>query len=196
MLLGLIYVASVFLYLHVKKRKSRHSENNSSANTTMKNDQVTFGPGYKRNDSITGFGTNRSGLDNDRASGRKSNGHRGMPDSINGEEIGIVKNNPLLRHYPSLSDNSGFTSDLSNSNSECDDDRMIDANFIKNVSVTTDEYVLNGYKLMRKYLDALVGHDSPIERCKVRRRRFCFESRSRNRVFARRKCVDSRRSYI
>ncbi|XP_037034695.1 uncharacterized protein LOC119073375 isoform X2 [Bradysia coprophila] len=133
-LLGLIYVASVFLYLHVKKRKSRHSsENNSSANTTMKNDQVTFGPGYKRNDSITGFGTNRSGLDNDRASGRKSNGHRGIPDSINGEEIGIVKNNPLLRHYPSLSDNSGFTSDLSNSNSECDDDRMIDANFIKNM---------------------------------------------------------------
>ncbi|KAG4075263.1 hypothetical protein HA402_003054 [Bradysia odoriphaga] len=146
-LLGLIYVASVFLYLHVKKRKSRHSsENNSSANTTMKNDQVTFGPGYKRNDSITGFGTNRSGLDNDRASGRKSNGHRGIPDSINGEEIGIVKNNPLLRHYPSLSDNSGFTSDLSNSNSECDDDRMIDANFIKNVSVTTGEFLFTSSK--------------------------------------------------
>lgn len=135
-LLGLIYVASVFLYLHVKKRKSRDSsENTSSANTTMKNDQVTFGPGYKRNDSITGFGTNRSGLDSERASARKQIGHRGMPDTINGEEMGIVKNNPLLRHYPSLSDNSGFTSDLSNSNSECDDDRMIDANFMKNVSV-------------------------------------------------------------
>lgn len=104
----------------------------------MKNDQVTFGPGYKRNDSITGFGTNRSGLDSERASGRASgrqqNGRRGMPDTINGEEMGIVKNNPLLRHYPSLSDNSGFTSDLSNTNSECDDDRMIDGNFIKNVS--------------------------------------------------------------
>lgn len=101
----------------------------------MKNDQVTFGPGYKRNDSITGFGTNRSGLDSERTSGRHQNGHRGMPQSINGEEVGIVKNNPLLRHYPSLSDNSGFTSDLSNSNSECDDDRLIDANFVKNVSM-------------------------------------------------------------
>lgn len=100
----------------------------------MKNDQVTFGPGYKRNDSITGFGTNRSSLDNERASVRKSNAHRGMPDTINGEEIGIVKSNPLLRHYPNLSDNSGFTSDLSNSNSECDDDRIVDAAFIKNVS--------------------------------------------------------------
>ncbi|KAJ6644246.1 hypothetical protein Bhyg_09213 [Pseudolycoriella hygida] len=144
-LLGLIYVASVFLYLHVKKRKSRHSsENNSSANTTMKNDQVTFGPGYKRNDSITGFGTNRSGLDNERASTRKQTGHRGMPDPINGEEIGIVKNNPLLRHYPSLSDNSGFTADLSNSNSECDDDRLIDANFMKNMHSSIMIHQSNG----------------------------------------------------
>lgn len=131
----------------MKKRKSRHSsENNSSASTTMKNDQVTFGPGYKRNDSITGFSTNRSGLDSDRASGRKQNGHRGMPDTINGEEIGIVKNNPLLRHYPSLSDNSGFTSDLSNSNSECDDDRLIDAAFIKNVSMKILSYSVSWTK--------------------------------------------------
>lgn len=102
----------------------------------MKNDQVTFGPGYKRNDSITGFGTNRSGLGSERTSGRQQNGHRGMPETLNGEEIGIVKNNPLLRHYPSLSDNSGFTSDMSNSNSECDDDRLVDATFMKNVSST------------------------------------------------------------
>lgn len=113
----------------------------------MKNDQVTFGPGYKRNDSITGFGTNRSGLGSERTSGRQPNSHRGMPDTLNGEEIGIVKNNPLLRHYPSLSDNSGFTSDLSNSNSECDDDRLIDPTFMKNVSIRVILVLSSGHNL-------------------------------------------------
>lgn len=140
LLLGLIYVASVFLYLHVKKRKSRNSTNASPVNTTsMKNDQVTFGAGFSRNGSvISSFGGKlRSGSmisgSSRRDSGRlqqASSTVTGNGRNANGEEMGIIKNNPLLKHYPNLNDNSGFVSDLSNSNSECDDDHNIDTNGI------------------------------------------------------------------
>jgi len=44
------------------------------------------------------------------------------------EDMGIVKNNPLLQHFPQLSErehNSGFASDISNSNSECEMEEKI-----------------------------------------------------------------------
>lgn len=128
MLLGLIYVASVFLYLHVKKRKSRATaEAAALANVaTVKNDQVTFGAGFSRSGSVSTFssqihtgGSMMSGGAGSRRSSIRLQ-QSAAPGSV--EEMGIIKNNPLLKHYPNLSDNSGFTSDLSNSNSECDDE--------------------------------------------------------------------------
>lgn len=134
LLLGLIYVASVLLYLHVKKRKIRSASSGSAMNTIKDdinyppNDQVTFGNGFNRTGSTfsnTGHGNmlGARGMShqNSQRSSRRSNG------SINEEEMNIVKSNPLLKHYPNLSDNSGFISDMSNSNSECDDDRRLDA---------------------------------------------------------------------
>lgn len=141
--LGLIYVASVFLYIHVKRYKSRLStigldaENNGGnapgkASEYGQNDQVKYGQGFSRSGNY-----NRSiSLTNDIGEHRMSGSARKM--SLNGlgnEEQGVVKSNPLLKHYPNLSDNSGFTSDMSNSNSECDDDRAISHEIIsKNVS--------------------------------------------------------------
>ncbi|XP_055920764.1 uncharacterized protein LOC129952276 [Eupeodes corollae] len=114
LLLGLIYVSSVFLYLHMKKRKTQAQELRSSLNDLAneinypKNDQVTFGAPFHRNGSVY-------------SAASLSPEHRLNGGHIK-EEMGIVKNNPLLQHFPNLSDHhSGFTSDISNSNSECED---------------------------------------------------------------------------
>lgn len=159
LLLGLVYVASVFLYLYVKKRKTT-STNSATASsrrdgdTTQpnggpqngNNDQVTFGTGFSRTNSLGAFGDKiRAGSligDPRRESLRLHqqvpsvgggvvgvNGlyvRNAMAASLNGvEELGVVKNNPLLKHFPSFSDGSEFASDVSNSNSECDDDQHV-----------------------------------------------------------------------
>lgn len=147
--LGLIYIASVFLYLHIKKRKARASDGSHNAKddyTYHQNDQVTFGAGI----SCGMFGgQSRSSLLNlsstingsQRRGGVANNsvvGGNGL--SLHTEEMGVIKSNPLLKHYPSLanaaSDNSGFVSDNSNSNSEFDDDFSIEQD--SNVSASTN----------------------------------------------------------
>ncbi|XP_062132162.1 uncharacterized protein LOC133842886 isoform X2 [Drosophila sulfurigaster albostrigata] len=127
LLLGLIYVASVFLYLFMKKRKrsgrhnSRHSLDNIGNDINYpKNDQVTFGAPFSRVGSI--YSANSMGL-----GGGNDAGTRASMSSLK-EDMGIVKNNPLLQHFPQLGErehNSGFASDISNSNSECEMEEKI-----------------------------------------------------------------------
>ncbi|XP_063698253.1 uncharacterized protein LOC134829185 [Culicoides brevitarsis] len=142
--LGLIYIASVFLYLHIKKRKARASDGSHNAKddyTYHQNDQVTFGAGI----SCGMFGgQSRSSLLNlpstlNASQRRSNNSVVGGPNSLNlhhAEEMGVIKSNPLLKHYPNLaaSDNSGFVSDTSNSNSEFDDDFSIEQESNKQTS--------------------------------------------------------------
>lgn len=142
LILGLIYVASVFLYIHVKRYKSRltsiirdaENDGGNGAGKTSEygqNDQVKYGQGFGRNGNYNRSISSTNGMERMSGSTRKM--------SLNGlgnEEQGVVKSNPLLKHYPNLSDNSGFTSDMSNSNSECDDERAISHEIIsKNVSL-------------------------------------------------------------
>lgn len=139
LILGLIYVASVFLYIHVKRYKTRASGNGDGTDGPQRksdyqqNDEVTFGNGFNRSSydrssgSITG-----SGLPD-----RHKNLNRNI--SLNGlgnEEQGVIKNNPLLKHYPNLNDNSGFISDMSNSNSECGEEHISTHDILLNVSHT------------------------------------------------------------
>lgn len=121
LLLGLIYVASVFLYLHMKKRKGRqqspHTRNSLDDITNEinypKNDQVTFGAPFNRSGSI--YSATSMGTSNEPRSRTSIGSFK--------EEMGIIKSNPLLQHFPQLSEhNSGFASDISNSNSECEMD--------------------------------------------------------------------------
>ncbi|XP_055379410.1 putative uncharacterized protein DDB_G0282133 [Condylostylus longicornis] len=126
LLLGLIYVASVFLYLHVKKRKNLSSEPARSSLDDLdndinypKNDQVTFGVPFTR----TGSSYSINSVNDHRNSQRSHSRSLNSPVSGLKEDIGVIKNNPLLKHFPSLSDHSGFTSDLSNSNSEFEDNQ-------------------------------------------------------------------------
>ncbi|TMW40240.1 hypothetical protein DOY81_014680, partial [Sarcophaga bullata] len=120
LLLGLIYVSSVFLYLHMKKRKTRDQSRSRNSLDDLnneinypKNDQVTFGAPFTRSGSLYSAGSLTT-----------SNEPRSRASlSSLKEEMGIVKNNPLLQHFPQLNDHhSGFTSDISNSNSECEMD--------------------------------------------------------------------------
>uniref|UniRef100_A0A1B0GKH4 Putative conserved plasma membrane protein n=1 Tax=Lutzomyia longipalpis TaxID=7200 RepID=A0A1B0GKH4_LUTLO len=124
LLLGLIYVASVFLYLHMKKRKNQSPSGSVSGHTVKNNelpfppnDQVTYGPGFHRNGGSSLYGSKSYSPRNQGSNMRNVTG-----GNLVGEEMGIIKSNPLLKHFPNLSDNSGFMSDQSNSNSEFDDD--------------------------------------------------------------------------
>lgn len=129
LLLGLIYVASVFLYLYMKKRKSRgrHNSRHSLDNLANeinypKNDQVTYGAPFSRVGSI--YSANSMGLGS--VNGNEA-GTRASMASLK-DDLGIVKNNPLLQHFPQLGErehNSGFVSDISNSNSECEMEEKI-----------------------------------------------------------------------
>jgi len=133
LLLGLIYVASVFLYLFMKKRKSRgrHNSRHSLDNLANeinypKNDQVTFGAPFSRVGSI--YSSNSMGLGNGNDAGT-----RASMASLK-EDMGIVKNNPLLQHFPQLGErehNSGFASDISNSNSECEMEEKIKVSLLR-----------------------------------------------------------------
>lgn len=136
LILGLIYVASVFLYIHVKRYKTRNSGNDNDSEGPQRksdyqqNDEVTFGSGFNRSSYDRSSGSITGAVLPD----RHKNLNRNM--SLNGlgnEEQGIIKSNPLLKHYPNLSDNSGFVSDMSNSNSECGDDHMSTHELFKNV---------------------------------------------------------------
>ncbi|KFB43234.1 AGAP007099-PA-like protein [Anopheles sinensis] len=139
--LGLIYIASVFLYIHMKKRKNRAgSDDDASAmkndySTYQQNDQVTFGVGMGAAVSPFGgqarasfIGRNALGGSQRQVGGPTVGGHRGLGNNVglHAEEMGIVKSNPLLKHFPNLSDNSGFISDNSNSVSEFEDDLTTD----------------------------------------------------------------------
>lgn len=153
-------MVSVFLYIHVKRYKARTSNGGQDGNDGVQrksdyqqNDEVTFGNGFNRSTydrssgSMTGGGGGGvGGLPSD----RHKNLNRNM--SLNGlgnEEQGVIKNNPLLKHYPNLSDNSGFISDMSNSNSDCGEEHISAHELLKNVSVI--EIVI--VKINRKIFD-------------------------------------------
>lgn len=145
LLLGLAYAVSVFLYVHVKRYKARASNGGQDGTDGVQrksdyqpNEEVTFGNGFNRSGydrssgSMTGgTGGAGGGLPSD----RHKNLNRNM--SLNGlgnEEQGVIKSNPLLKHYPNLSDNSGFISDMSNSNSDCGEEHISAHELLKNVS--------------------------------------------------------------
>lgn len=169
LLLGLVYVASVFLYLYVKKKKSSATSSSATTSTSRRdadaaptsgplaNDQVTFGNAFSRTNSVGAFGDKiRAGSiigDPRRESLRMHQhqvpsggglnggmyGRNGIAASLGGvEELGVVKNNPLLKHFPNFSDGSEFASDVSNSNSECEDENVVDGKVRKKQHNFTD----------------------------------------------------------
>lgn len=191
LLLGLVYVASVLLYLYVKKRKSNsastgggggHSaatasgdaagQQSSGTHASPHNEQVTFGTGFSRSSSLhsgsgvgafggkirdgTGGATGFliGGGDARRESLRMQqhaasavaaaavvaasggNGAGGASSGLYGgrhlgtaaalEELGVVKSNPLLKHYPNFDGPPDFPgSDLSASNSDAGDEDLL-----------------------------------------------------------------------
>ncbi|CRK95495.1 CLUMA_CG008964, isoform A [Clunio marinus] len=97
--LGLMYIASVFLYIYLKKRKDqpsgRSSENlNKSFSREDESDFPNTRASYRRNASL---GPSMEFLDN--------------------PEPNVVKNNPLMKHFMSFNENNGFVSDSSDAES-------------------------------------------------------------------------------
>lgn len=91
LLLGLIYVASVFLYLHLKKRRKAACE--ESALKKLKGLKKPDGTIITEHDIIR--------INNER-----------IP-SLPNQDDGIIKKNPLLNVGRQYHDNKGFCSDLS-----------------------------------------------------------------------------------
>lgn len=95
LLLGLIYVASVFLYLHIRKRRRVSSEENSGR-----------GKGLKRDGTIVKRDILR--IDNERT----------LSNAMGDD--GVIKNNPLLSVGRSF-DKSNFNSDSCSNLSDSED---------------------------------------------------------------------------
>lgn len=137
LILGLIYVASVFLYIHVKRYKTRANCNGNDNETPQRksdyqqNDEVTFGNGIIR----SGYDRSSGSINGGDLSDRHGNLNRNMSlNCLGSEEHGVIKSNPLLKHYPNLSDNCGFISDMSGSALDCADDRVTSHEVFKSVS--------------------------------------------------------------
>lgn len=143
-MLGLIYVASVLLYLHMKKRKRNHGASGGHSNNTLesaksgdddegdtspyKNDQVAFGQGFMRMSGGGGGGSSIYGSKSGSSIGgrnslRNGGSMRSLSASTPREEMGIIKSNPLLKHFPNLHDSSDAEMNNS-SNNELDDDSV------------------------------------------------------------------------
>lgn len=136
LLLGLIYVASVLLYLHMKKKKRPSNGGHSNVRNSMgngkddgddeeggggyKNDQVAYGQGFVRMAS-GGVGGNSSIYGSKSGGSRNGGSMRSMSASTPREEMGIIKSNPLLKHFPNLNDSSDVELNHS-SNNELDED--------------------------------------------------------------------------
>ncbi|XP_055620386.1 uncharacterized protein LOC129764862 [Toxorhynchites rutilus septentrionalis] len=161
--LGLIYIASVFLYIHMKKRKRNTDDDDANTikndySSYQQNDQVTFGVGL--GSQVGPFGGQARKNSFIGRSGSQRTTHRGISTALNvglhAEEMGIVKNNPLLKHFPNLSDNSGFISDNSNSASEFEDERTADAE--KKMQTTANVHQSKNYS---GHTDMDGGHHHP-----------------------------------
>lgn len=200
LILGLIYVASVFLYLHVKKYKSRNSSSGHSVSNTVaksdfpSNDQVTFGSGFSHNYNRT----SQSIRGPDRTSG-SSRGSLPL-NGLAGDEMGIIKSNPLLKHYPNLNDNAGFVSDVSHSNSECDDERAMSHDMMKNVRITHTRWENWGIFVVMEFVGISAGSRlrsrapwiDPNESSRINWQGECIESIAGGGMSARGECVDYR----
>lgn len=118
-LLGLIYVASVFLYLHIKRKRGK---NEVSPEAPAKNSGKLKKEHLKVIDEIK----------NDRGSL--------VRNSIDTNEDGVIKNNPLLgigRHFHTRKDND-FESDSGSCPTDADDpsEEMQDDDHKENLSVS------------------------------------------------------------
>lgn len=141
-------MASVLLYLHMKKRKRNHGASGGHSNNTLesaksgddddrdgggdgnpyKNDQVAFGQGFMRMSGGGGgggssiYGSKSGGSIAGRNNSLRNGGSmRSLSASTPREEMGIIKSNPLLKHFPNLHDSSDAEMNNS-SNNELDDD--------------------------------------------------------------------------
>ncbi|XP_045777263.1 uncharacterized protein LOC123875468 isoform X1 [Maniola jurtina] len=96
LLLGLIYVASVFLYLHIKRRRKASAEDN--ALRKLKVLRKKDGTAITEHDIIR--------INNERV--------QSLANAL-GQDDGVVKKNPLLNVGRQFHENKSFTSDLSDS---------------------------------------------------------------------------------
>ncbi|CAG4947027.1 unnamed protein product [Colias eurytheme] len=116
LLLGLIYVASVFLYLHIRKRRKVASEESSLRRIK----------GLKKRDGTITVDRDILRINNERVQ---------TITNAMGQDDGIVKNNPLLSVGRTFSDKMNFTSDSGSNISDSED--------LPDSSIRSDENVFN-----------------------------------------------------
>lgn len=136
----------------MKKRKRNHGASGGHSNNTLesaksgddddrdgggdgnpyKNDQVAFGQGFMRMSGGGGGGGGGSSIYGSKSGGsiagrnnslRNGGSMRSLSASTPREEMGIIKSNPLLKHFPNLHDSSDAEMNNS-SNNELDDDSV------------------------------------------------------------------------
>lgn len=126
------------MYLHVKKRKRSGASGDRSNtsdkedvegidNNAYKNDQVAFGQGFMRMGGGGGGSSIYGSKSNSSLTGRNSQNRNGSMRSLSAstprEEMGIIKSNPLLKHFPNLNDSDVEMANNS-SNNELDEESV------------------------------------------------------------------------
>lgn len=138
LLLGLIYVSSVFVYLHMRKRKTREQALRRNSLNDFNNDI-----NYPANDQVRfsiPFGHNGPLYSTCGSMTTTNEPHSCASISSLKEDIGIVKSNPLLKHFAQFNEShSGFVSDISNSTGDCE----IEVNFNDLVKQVTKNLLYN-----------------------------------------------------
>lgn len=130
--LGLMYIASVFLYIYLKKKKDQPSTATSQElNKSFSQD------GEQENSSfccphfyiINISSSDSTDFPNLRSSYRRNSSLGPSMEFIENPEPHVVKSNPLMKHFMGFNENGGFMSDSSDAESST----FHDDNFSKNV---------------------------------------------------------------
>lgn len=95
-LLGLIYVASVFLYLHLRRRRKKGSE----CKDVERRDEQNLSPeeGVIKNNPLLGLGRHFSGPENSYSDSGSSDNDI-TPDILQHHEDGRKKSNVIINYY-------------------------------------------------------------------------------------------------
>lgn len=124
LLLGLVYIASVFLFLHIRKRRKAASDEGDSLRRLK---------GLKKKDGSSITERDIVRVNNER--------NQTLPNAM-GQDNGVVKKNPLLS-MNRFHDSKGFTSDSGSNLSDSED--------FTDISVRSDDNMFNVRILFQEF---------------------------------------------
>lgn len=131
--LGLMYIASVFLYIYLKKKKDQPSSAVSEDLNKNFSREGKFSINFKT-EINSGFHSDPNDFHNSRSSYRRNSSLGPSMEFMDNPEPHVIKSNPLMKHFMSFNENNGFMSDSSDAESAANIHNESQNNLSKNFS--------------------------------------------------------------